>query len=129
MYSIQRKINIFKSFYFSLAKKRSRSRPKKSAPAPAQILYRLWLQPKNLGSDRLRTTVYNQRVHKVDDINQSINYSSAVSKLKDSYIYIIIVTLRNFSLSSRPESAQYFFNPDIDAARPGSLNTIKKEIF
>ena len=47
-------MNIFKSFCFSLAKKRSRSRPKKSAPAPAQILNRLRLQPKNLGSDRLR---------------------------------------------------------------------------
>ena len=34
---------------------------KKLAPAPAQILYRLRLQPKNLGSDRfrLRNTEYN----------------------------------------------------------------------
>ena len=44
MYSIQRKMNIFKSFWFSLAKKGSRSRPKKigsssnfkSAQAPAK---------------------------------------------------------------------------------------------
>ena len=41
-------MNIFKTFCFSIAKKRSRSRPKKSAPA--QILNRLRLQPKNLGS-------------------------------------------------------------------------------
>ena len=45
---------IFKTFCFSIAKKRSRSRPKKSAPA--QILNRLRLQPKNLGSDGLRNT-------------------------------------------------------------------------
>ena len=57
MYSIQRKINIFKSFYFSLAKKRSRSRPKKSAPAPAQIVYGLRLQPKNLGSATLCSSI------------------------------------------------------------------------
>ena len=56
MFSIQWKINIFKSFCFSLANKRSRSRPK--IPAPAQILNRLRLQPKNLGSDRLRNTAY-----------------------------------------------------------------------
>ena len=44
MYSIQWKLNILKSFRFSLAKKRSRSRPKISAPDP--ILNRLWLQLK-----------------------------------------------------------------------------------
>ena len=42
---------IFKSFSFSLAKKRSRSQPKLSATAPDQILNRLRLQLKNLGSD------------------------------------------------------------------------------
>ena len=47
-------MNIFKSFRFSLGKKRRRSRPKISAPAPAKILNRLQIQPKNLGSDRLR---------------------------------------------------------------------------
>ena len=49
-------MNILKSFRFSLSKKRSRSQPKISAPAPAQILNRLQhrLQPKNLGSDQLR---------------------------------------------------------------------------
>ena len=48
-------MNIFKSFCFSLAKKGAAADPKKSAPAPApaQILNRLRLQPKNLGSDRL----------------------------------------------------------------------------
>ena len=49
-------MNIFKTFCFSIAKKRSRSRPKKSARALAQILNRLRLQPKNLGSDGLRNT-------------------------------------------------------------------------
>ena len=44
------RVNIFKSFRFSLAKKRSRSRPKISAPAPDRILNRLRLQLKNLGS-------------------------------------------------------------------------------
>ena len=52
-------MNIFKSFLFYLPKKWSRSRPKKSAPAPAQILSRFQLQPKNLGSDRLRNTAVN----------------------------------------------------------------------
>ena len=47
-------MNIFKSFCFSLAKKGAGADPKKSAPVPAQILNRLRLQPKNLGSDRLR---------------------------------------------------------------------------
>ena len=47
--------NIFKSFPFSLAKKRSRSRPKIMntgilTPAPDQIFNRLRLQLKNLGS-------------------------------------------------------------------------------
>ena len=46
-------MNIFKSFCFSLAKKGAGADPKKSAPVPAQILNRLRLQPKNLGSDRL----------------------------------------------------------------------------
>ena len=49
-------MNIFKSFCFSLAKKGAGADPKKSAPVPAQILNRLRLQPKNLGSDRLRNT-------------------------------------------------------------------------
>ena len=59
MYSIQWTMNIFKSFHVSLAKKRSWSRPKISAPA--QILKWLQLQPKNLGSDwlRLRNTGLN----------------------------------------------------------------------
>ena len=39
---------------FSFAKKMTRSRPKISAPAPDQILNRLRLQLKNLGSGRLR---------------------------------------------------------------------------
>ena len=65
-------MNIFKSFCFSLAKKRSRSRPKKSAPAPAQILNRLRLQPKNLGSDRLRNTVAN---HRLAEANRKANIS------------------------------------------------------
>ena len=47
-------MNIFKSFCFSLDKKGAGANPKKSAPVPAQILNRLRLQPKNLGSDRLR---------------------------------------------------------------------------
>ena len=48
-------MRIFESFHFSLAKKRSRSRPKILAPAPDQILnwLRLQLQLKNLGSDWL----------------------------------------------------------------------------
>ena len=48
------RVNIFKSFRFSLAKQRSRSRPKLSVPAPDKILNRFRLQLKNLGSDRLR---------------------------------------------------------------------------
>ena len=47
-------MNIFKSFVFYLPKIRAGAHPKKSAPAPAQILNPLLLQPKNLGSDRLR---------------------------------------------------------------------------
>ena len=54
MYSIQGTINIFKLFCFSLAKKGAGADPKYSAPA--QILNQLRLQPKNLGSDRLRNT-------------------------------------------------------------------------
>ena len=50
-------MNIFNSFRFSLAKKGAVADPKVSAPAQAQILNRLRLQPKNLGSDRLRNTV------------------------------------------------------------------------
>ena len=55
-------MNIFKSFCFSLAKKGAGADPKKSAPAPAQILNRLRLQSKNLSSDRLRlrNTAYGQ---------------------------------------------------------------------
>ena len=45
---IQYKLNIFKSFSFSLVKKGAGPDPKKSAPAPVKI--------KNLGSDRLRNT-------------------------------------------------------------------------
>ena len=41
-------MNIFKSFCFTLAKK------KKPEPDPTQILNRLRLQPNNIGSDRLR---------------------------------------------------------------------------
>ena len=43
---IQWKMNIFKSFCFSLAKKQAGADPKKSALAPAQILNRLRLQQK-----------------------------------------------------------------------------------
>ena len=39
---------------FFTYKKGAGADPQKSAPAPAQILNRLRLQPKNLGSDRLR---------------------------------------------------------------------------
>ena len=46
-------MNIFKSLVFHLPKNGAGADPKKSAPAPAQILNRLRLQPKNLGSDRL----------------------------------------------------------------------------
>ena len=48
-------------FVFNLPKKGYGADLKKLAPAPAQILYRLRLQPKNLGSDRfrLRNTEYN----------------------------------------------------------------------
>ena len=35
--------------------------PKKSAPAPAKILNRLRLQPKNLGSDQLRNTDFRAK--------------------------------------------------------------------
>ena len=52
-------IYIFKSFSFSLAKKRSRSWPKILAPAPYQVLNRLWLQLKYQGSSRLRNTAIN----------------------------------------------------------------------
>ena len=41
-------MTIFKSFCFTLAKK------KKPEPDPTQILNRLRLQPNNIGSDRLR---------------------------------------------------------------------------
>ena len=49
-------MNIFTLFCSSLTKKGAGAGadPQKSAPAPAQILNRLRLQPKNLGSDRLR---------------------------------------------------------------------------
>ena len=47
-------MNIFKSFRFSLAKKRSRSRPKILAPAPAKIFKSAPAPEKNLGSNRLR---------------------------------------------------------------------------
>ena len=49
-------MNIFTLFCSSLTKKGAGADPQKSAPAPApaQILNRLRLQPKNLGSDRLR---------------------------------------------------------------------------
>ena len=46
-------MNIFKSFYFSLPKKRSQNRPKISAPAPDKILNRLRLQLNILSSVRL----------------------------------------------------------------------------
>ena len=49
-------MNIFKSFVFYLPKNRAGADPKKSAPAKAQILNWLWLQPKNFGPDRLRNT-------------------------------------------------------------------------
>ena len=52
-YTVQWKINTSKSSCFSLAKKGAWIDPKKSAPAPAEKP-RLRLQPKNLGSDRLR---------------------------------------------------------------------------
>ena len=73
-------MNIFKSFRFSLAKKRSRSRPKISAPAlaPALILNRLRLQPKNLGSDRLRNTATNQLPFSIS------KYSPKVHTVQDS---------------------------------------------
>ena len=47
-------MNIFTLFCSSLTKKGAGADPQKLAPAPAQILNRLRLQPKNLGSDRLR---------------------------------------------------------------------------
>ena len=43
-----------KSFRFSFAKQVSCGRPKISTPVPDQILNRLRLQLKNLGSNRLR---------------------------------------------------------------------------
>ena len=45
---------IFVQDLFCFSEIRSRSRPKISAPAPAKILNQLRLQPKILGSDRLR---------------------------------------------------------------------------
>ena len=53
--TVERKINIFKSFRLSLAKKGAVADPKYlSAPAPYQSLNWLRLQLRNLGSDRLR---------------------------------------------------------------------------
>ena len=53
--TVERKINIFKSFRLSLAKKGAVADPKYlSAPALYQSLNRLRLQLRNLGSDRLR---------------------------------------------------------------------------
>ena len=45
--------------FIHFPKKGAGADPKKSAPAAAQISNRLRLQPKNLGSDRLRNTGYN----------------------------------------------------------------------
>ena len=64
-YSVSKNVSIFilsqqvlfiiqNHFVFHLPKKGARADPKKLAPAPAQILNRLRLQPKNLGSYRLR---------------------------------------------------------------------------
>ena len=50
-------MNIFKSISFSLAKKEAGADPKiGSGTGSRSNLNRLWLQPKNLGSDRLRNT-------------------------------------------------------------------------
>ena len=74
--------NIFKSFPFSLAKKRSRSRPKIMntgilTPAPDQIFNRLRLQLKNLGSDRLRLC------------NTVIHFCYSTVTLQNNSIYLI----------------------------------------
>ena len=103
-------INIIKSFYLSLAKKRSRSRPKISAQAPDQILNRFRLQLKHLRSGRLRNNTGFVRL-----------------LFLITYLILLLKTKSNCIINNMPNSSS--ISPIIGGEAPTATHRVRFQNF